>query len=209
MDSGSTDETPHVARRLGARVIFQSSLRFPGRGVSMRDGFYLSTGEVIVYISTDASDIDEEFIENLYTPILSGEADLVKYSFSVKSSSFTENTIRSLLERFYPGLAKISQLAAREFAGLRKALQVVEWEFGWGSEIGVLLDVYRAGMRIMEIKYRSRDREIKRHELPDEALLEIIEIIVKRALRDHLINQSDADTLLAEYKKLISKERKE
>ncbi|MCC6061533.1 MAG: glycosyltransferase [Desulfurococcales archaeon] len=202
VDGGSIDKTPEIARRLGAKVIYQSILRYPGKGIAMRDGFYYSTGEIITFFDADIKNISSDFIKGLYQPILDGEADFVKGSFGRKAGRVTELVAKPLLRMFYPELSKYSQPLSGEIAGLRKAFEIVEWEPGWGVDIGILIDVYRAGLRIIEKDLGFKDHDMKPLELLTEMAYEVAETILRRAVRDGKITSEEMKTLLKQYSEI-------
>ncbi|MEZ0290082.1 MAG: glycosyltransferase [Sulfolobales archaeon] len=202
VDGGSVDKTPEIARRLGAKVVYQSQYRYPGKGIAMRDGFYYSTGEIVVYVDADIKNISEEFLRRLFQPILDGVADFVKGAFARRAGRVTELVAKPLLRLFYPELSKFSQPLSGEIAGLRKAFEVVEWEPGWGVDIGILIDVYRAGLRVVEIDLGFKEHDMKPLEMLTEMAYEVAETIIRRALRDKKITVSEAEKLLSEYKKI-------
>ncbi len=49
VDGGSTDETPHIARRHGADVVSST----PGRGVQLRAGGHVASGDWLLFIHAD------------------------------------------------------------------------------------------------------------------------------------------------------------
>lgn len=202
VDGGSVDKTPEIARRLGAKLVYQSQYRYPGKGIAMRDGFYYSTGEIVVYVDADIKNISEEFLRRLFQPILDGVADFVKGAFARRAGRVTELVAKPLLRLFYPELSKFSQPLSGEIAGLRKAFEVVEWEPGWGVDIGILIDVYRAGLRVVEIDLGFKEHDMKPLEMLTEMAYEVAETIIRRALRDKKITVSEAEKLLSEYKKI-------
>lgn len=199
VDGGSSDGTPDIARRMGARVIYQSILRYPGKGIAMRDGFYYSSGEIVAYIDADIKNISPEFIEGLYRPILDGEAEFVKGAFAREAGRVTELVAKPLLRMFYPELTRFSQPLSGEIAGVRKAFEVVEWEAGWGVDVGILIDVYKAGIRIVEKNLGFKDHDMKPLEMLTEMAYEVAEAILKRAVRDGKISVDEANRLLMEY----------
>ncbi len=72
-DNGSTDGTPDVAVRLGARVVHQPQR---GYGAAYLAGIPAATGDIIVTLDGDASYPPEE-IGRMIAPILAGKADFV------------------------------------------------------------------------------------------------------------------------------------
>jgi len=168
----------------------------------MRDGFYYSTGEIITFFDADIKNISSDFIKGLYQPILDGEADFVKGSFGRKAGRVTELVAKPLLRMFYPELSKYFQPLSGEIAGLRKAFEIVEWEPGWGVDIGILIDVYRAGLRIIEKDLGFKDHDMKPLELLTEMAYEVAETILRRAVRDGKITSEEMKTLLKQYSEI-------
>ncbi|MEM4965360.1 MAG: glycosyltransferase [Sulfolobales archaeon] len=202
VDGGSSDRTPQIAEKLGARVIFQSLYRYPGKGIAMRDGFYYSTGEIIVYVDADIRNISEDFIKSLYQPILDAEADFVKGSFTRKSDRITELVAKPLLRILYPELIRFTHPLSGEIAGLRKSFEVVEWDPGWGVDIGILIDVYKAGLKILEKNLGFKDHKIKTPEMLTEMAYEVAEAIIRRAVRDRKLTAVEAEKLLEKYQNI-------
>lgn len=79
VNDGSTDGT---AKILGELLNF-SSLKYialpenKGKGYAMATGVENSTGEIIVFIDADLSNLKEEHFEQLISPIFNNEADMV------------------------------------------------------------------------------------------------------------------------------------
>jgi glycosyltransferase involved in cell wall biosynthesis len=189
VDGGSTDNTIDVALKENARVIIQSNLVYPGKGVAMRDGAYLSSGDIIVFADIDIANLTPQFIEKLYMPIMMGEAEFVKGCFERAAGRVTELVAKPLLRMFYPELARFKQPLSGEIAGLRKIFYQVEFENGWGVDVGLLIDLYRIGVRIVEVDLGFKEHEMKPlHALTDMAY-QVAEAILKRAVRDIKIDE--------------------
>jgi glycosyltransferase involved in cell wall biosynthesis len=79
VNDGSTDG---MAKILG-ELKFLPSLKYialpvnKGKGYAMATGIENSTGEIIVFIDADLSNLKEEHFEQLITPVFSNEADMV------------------------------------------------------------------------------------------------------------------------------------
>jgi len=192
-----------TAKRLGAEVIYQSFHGYPRRGVSMRDGFYLSTGEVIMYVDADLGVVDEKILSEIYSPILSGEADYVRGVFPGVSSKLINEIVKHLADHFYPEIAKISHYFSKIQAGLRKIFENTEWDLGWGVELLILINTFKYGLRVVEKDLSLKGREVKLFEIGSDAIYELIETIVKKALRDKKITGDEAEELLNKYRLLI------
>jgi len=189
VDGGSSDNTVEVALKEGARVIIQSNLVYPGKGVAMRDGAYFSSGDIIVFVDIDITNLTPQFIEKLYTPIIRGEAEFVKGCFGRAAGRVTELVAKPLLRMFYPELARFKQPLSGEIAGLRRVFYQVEFEDGWGVDIGLLIDLHRKGVKIVEEDLGFKEHEMKPlHALTDMAY-QVAEAILKRAIRDMKIDE--------------------
>jgi glycosyltransferase involved in cell wall biosynthesis len=79
VNDGSTDGTANILSELH----FLPSLKYialpenKGKGYAMATGIENSTGEIIVFIDADLSNLKEEHFEQLITPVFSKEADMV------------------------------------------------------------------------------------------------------------------------------------
>ncbi|MGC9149023.1 MAG: glycosyltransferase [Sulfolobales archaeon] len=203
VNQSSNRDIYNTAKRLGAEVIYQSFHGYPRRGVSMRDGFYFSTGEVIMYLDADIGVVDEKVLSEIYSPILSSEADYVRGVVSKESNKLINESIRSLLKYLYPEIAGFSQYLSKIQAGLRKIFETVEWDLGWGAEILILINTLKHSLRVIEKDLGLKIREVKSSEINSDVAYELIETIIKKALRDKKIKENEAEELLNKYKLLI------
>lgn len=196
VDGGSTDNTREIARSLKAEVIVQSNLKYPGKGIAMRDGYYYSNGDILVYIDADIKNISVGFIEGLYMPIIANEADFVKGAFERAAGRVTELVAKPLLRLFYPELSHFRQPLSGEIAGRRAVFKHVDWPDNWGVDIAILIDVYRAGFRIREVDLGYKDHDMKPLALLNEMSYEVARTILERAARDGKIKIGEIETLL-------------
>ncbi len=203
IDGNSSDGTPERARKAGAKVFRQSVLKYPGKGIAMRDGFYASRGDIIVYLDADIKNLEPEMIEWLYEPILRGEADFVKGSFKRKAGRVTELVAKPLLRVFYPELAKFEQPLSGEIAGHRRVFEAVEWVDGWGVDIALLIDIYEKGFRIVERNIGFKDHDMKPLRLLTEMAYEVAKTIIDRAIRDGRIFGVDEVYAMRMYRKAV------
>lgn len=196
VDGGSRDKTLEIAKREGAKVIVQSDLIYPGKGVAMRDGAYLASGDVLVYLDVDIRNMTPEFIERLAEPVVNGEAEFVKGCFERAAGRVTELVAKPLLRMFYPDLARFKQPLSGEIAGLRTIFYKVGFERGWGVDVGLLIDFYKLGARIVERDIGYKDHDMKPlHALTDMAY-EVAGAILRRAIRDQKADPEWAEKYL-------------
>ncbi|MEM3819690.1 MAG: dolichyl-phosphate-mannose-protein mannosyltransferase, partial [Nitrososphaerota archaeon] len=148
-----------------------------------------SSGDIVVFVDIDVTNLTPQFIEKLYMPIMREKAEFVKGCFERAAGRVTELVAKPLLRMFYPELAKFKQPLSGEIAGLRKIFYQVEFESGWGVDVGLLIDLYIQGVKIVEENLGFKEHEMKPlHSLTDMAY-QVAEAILKRALRDKKIDE--------------------
>ena len=155
VDSNSTDGTPEIAAKMGARVIPEPRR---GYGRACLTGMAAANSpDVIVFLDGDYSDRPSE-LPILLAPIIEGRADITLGSRLRERSStgalpwhqvFGNRLAASLIRLFY-GL-KISDLgpfrAGR--ADVLHALALEETTYGWAVEM--ILKGALAGFRVVEV----------------------------------------------------------
>jgi len=159
MDSGSTDRTRELARKVGARVYLGSEClpeygTILGKGENLWKSIYLLEGDIIVWVDADIKNIHPKFVYGTVGPLL--EYDYLKYvkafyerplvvAKKMRTSGggrVTEILVRPLLANFYPELSGFMQPLSGEYAGRRDILETVPFRVGYGVEIGLLIDIY-------------------------------------------------------------------
>ena len=155
VDSNSTDGTPEIAARLGARVI-QEPRR--GYGQACLTGLAAANSpDIVVFLDGDYSDRPSE-LPVLLAPIIEGRADITLGSRLHRGNSadalpwhqVVGNRLAAFLIRILYGL-KISDLgpfrAAR--ADVLRKLALEETTYGWAVEM--VLKGALGGFRIVEV----------------------------------------------------------
>jgi len=157
----STDETAEIARRLGAEVHDQSALMpdqgpVAGKGDAMWRALSVLTGDVVVYLDADSEDLGEHYACGLAGPVACGGEIRFTKGFYRRpfrlgdvampdgGGRVTELTARPLLNRFFPELAGFVQPLAGEIAARRDLLESLPFTTGYGVDIGLLIDAWRA-----------------------------------------------------------------
>jgi glycosyltransferase involved in cell wall biosynthesis len=163
VDGGSRDDTVAVARAAGAHVIVEPR---SGYGAACLAGTHAAAPDcsVVAFMDGDGSD-DPDDLTRIVAPIVVGEADFVIGS-----------RVRGPRE---PGSLGVHQLLAGRVAGLLnqllygvrytdmgplrairrdalEALQMQERAYGWNLEMQ--MRAARAGLRILELPVRHRNR---------------------------------------------------
>ncbi|MHC1589990.1 MAG: glycosyltransferase [Candidatus Hecatellaceae archaeon] len=196
VDGGSTDGTIREALKAKAKTIIQSKLVYPGKGVAMRDGAYYASGDIVVFLDVDIKNMAPSFVEKLAEPIMRKEAEFVKGCFEREAGRVTELVAKPLLKIFYPELASFRQPLSGEIAGLRKTFYEVEFEEGWGVDVGLLIDMHRLGRPVTEIDIGFKDHEMKPLPHLTDMAHQVADAILKRAVEDGRIDRRAAEARL-------------
>jgi glucosyl-3-phosphoglycerate synthase len=157
----STDDTPAIARRLGAEVYDQSELDpahgpVLGKGDAMWRALPVLTGDVVCFLDADSEHFGAHYACGLLGPLLCSRAPEIEFvkgfyrrPFRVggvtlpgEGGRVTELTARPLLNLFYPELAAIAQPLAGEIAARRSLLERLPFVTGYGVDIALLIDAY-------------------------------------------------------------------
>ena len=164
IDSGSDDATREVARAFGAEVypaaeILPECGDHRGKGENLWKAIYQLSGDVIVYVDADISNIHPRFVYGLVGPLLNmPEVSYVKgfYDRPLAESGglrptgggrVTEILVRPLFALFFPELSALIQPLSGEYAVRRKVLEQIPFPVGYGVETSHIIDVYhRWGM---------------------------------------------------------------
>jgi glycosyltransferase involved in cell wall biosynthesis len=153
VDSNSTDGTPEIASKMGARVLHEPRR---GYGRACLTGLAAaSSPDVVVFLDGDYSDRPDE-LPLLLSPIIDGRADITLGSRLQRSAAALPwhqafgNRLAAGLIRFLYGV-RISDLgpfrAGR--ADVLRALALEETTYGWAVEM--ILKGALAGFRVIEV----------------------------------------------------------
>lgn len=158
IDSGSEDATLEVASSFGADVYLADDIlpeleAKKGKGENLWKAIYQLTGDIIVYVDADISNIHPRFVYGLVGPLIyRDEIQYVKafydrplaVSGNVRPSGggrVTEILIRPLFSLFFPELTGIIQPLSGEYAVRRDVLEQIHFPIGYGVETSHLIDV--------------------------------------------------------------------
>lgn len=148
VDDCSVDQTAALALQAGATVIASTML---GKGASMADAVRAARHDIVVFLDGDLAGLRPGIISDLVRPLIKGEADFVKARFGRGGGRVTELTAKPMLKVFFPELAHFSQPLGGVIAARRCLLTQMEMEDGYGVDIGLLIDVWRSGGKLLEV----------------------------------------------------------
>ncbi len=161
VDGGSRDGTADVAERAGASVVQELQLMpeigpVLGKGDAMWRALSVLSGELIVFLDADSEGFSEHFATGLLgslvcEPQVSFVKAFYRRPFEHEGISLPEGggrvnhlMARPALSLFYPELAAVRQPLAGEIAARRELLERIPFSTGYGVEIAMLIDVWRA-----------------------------------------------------------------
>jgi len=163
-DDGSSDMTGEIAERLGAEVVRHE--RNLGKGAAIRSLFDFSKrlgADIVVTLDADGQH-DPDEIPKLLEPILSGKADIVIGSRSLKGSEMPR--YRSIGRRALDqatvaaGHVKVADTQSGFRAYSKEAVESLEvTEFGIGVDSEILMKA--EGLRLAEVPVGCKYRGVK------------------------------------------------
>lgn len=156
----SVDETPAIARRLGAEVHAQNSLRREfgpvlGKGDAMWRALSVLTGELICFLDADSEGVGPHYVRGLLGPLITDPAIAFVKGFYRRplrvggtvlpsgGGRVTTLTARPALRLFYPELGCVEQPLAGEIAARRELLEQLPFVTGYGVDVALLVDSYQ------------------------------------------------------------------
>jgi len=159
IDSGSEDRTLEVAASFGADTYYSGDI-LPqagfkrGKGENLWKAIHQLTGDVIVYVDADITNIHPRFVYGLVAPLIyRPQIKYVKAFYDrplatsggvrpIGGGRVTEILVRPLFSLFFPELAGIIQPLSGEYAVRREVLEQIPFPIGYGVETAHLMDVY-------------------------------------------------------------------
>ncbi|MCP1387389.1 glucosyl-3-phosphoglycerate synthase [Corynebacterium sp. TA-R-1] len=152
IDSDSGDATAREARAAGAQVLNWREIDprepWPGKGEALWRGVRAASGETVVFVDADVTNVQPSWIDALAAPFAAPAVHLVKASYERTPGAdgrgggrVTELTAKPLLNLYFPELGHIDQPLAGEYAIRRATALELPFVAGYGVEAGLLIDV--------------------------------------------------------------------
>jgi glucosyl-3-phosphoglycerate synthase len=164
VDAASRDGTVRIAERAGARVLQEGELAQDlvpthpvlGKGDAMWRALPALSGELIVFLDADSEGFSEHFAAGLLGPLVCERG--VRFVKAYYRRPFEHDGVslpegggrvnhllaRPALSLLYPELAAVRQPLAGEVAATRELLERLPFVTGYGVEIAMLIDAWRA-----------------------------------------------------------------
>ncbi|MBK6383664.1 MAG: HAD-IB family phosphatase [Chitinophagaceae bacterium] len=178
VDDKSMDNTVAEARKEGATVITSTKL---GKGSSMRDGILLAKNEIIAFLDADIISYSKDVVELLTEPIVKDKTDFVKSYFTRQAGRVTELVAKPLLSILYPSFPNFKQPLSGMIAGKKSLFSKIEFEEGYGVDIGILIDMHNLGARITEVSIGNIENRMQPLEQLGKMSHEIARAIMKKS----------------------------
>jgi glucosyl-3-phosphoglycerate synthase len=197
LDGGSDDDTVEVALQFGIRSLHIPSVQpelgpVLGKGDSLYRGVHTVPADWYVFLDADLGNISLDHIIALTKHIGAPGISFVKGGFvrvdehgvprEIPAGRVTELVGRPLLRRVAPGLTGLSQPLSGQVAIEGNLAQSLSFVTGYGVEIAMLIDVFRAvgAEGIVEADMGCINNRYK----PDDALEEVRDqVLAGAALR--------------------------
>jgi glucosyl-3-phosphoglycerate synthase len=223
LDAGSQDGTAEIAARAGAEVRQESEL-LPGQGpvLGKGDAMWRSLtaleGDVVCFLDADSEHFSAHFATGLLGALLcEPDVAFVKAFYrrplaspppggppstgeaSEGGGRVNHLTARPALALLYPELAQIRQPLAGEVAARRELLERLPFATGYGVEVAMLIDAWRA-VGIEQIAQVDLDEHYNRHkplaELAPMALT-VLATIARRVELEGRLAPGEPDAIAA------------
>ncbi|HLP50240.1 MAG TPA: HAD-IB family phosphatase [Chitinophagales bacterium] len=178
VDDKSKDRTVAIAHEHGARVITSTKL---GKGVSMKEGILCAGNETVAFLDGDIDPYPEHCIKLLTEPILQGEVDFVKSSFSRNAGRVTELVAKPLMSIFFPDLVRFSQPLSGMIAGRKSVLAQLDFRDDYGVDIGILIDMHLQNVRMKEVEIGYIENKSKPWQALGKMSKEVAQTIIMKA----------------------------
>jgi glucosyl-3-phosphoglycerate synthase len=165
LDAGSRDGTARIAEQAGARVLQEAELVTEagpvlGKGDAMWRSLGSLEGELVCFLDADTEAFSAHFATGLLGALVCEPEVCFAKAFYRRplaapgepagqgGGRVNHLTARPSLALFYPQLASVRQPLAGEIAARRDLLESLPFVTGYGVEIAMLIDVWRAvGLR--------------------------------------------------------------
>lgn len=178
VDDKSIDDTVIISREAGAKVITSTKL---GKGSSMKDGVLVAQNEYILFLDADITTYPLDIVELLCKPLLNNEADFTKSYFTRQAGRVTELVAKPLLSILYPDFPNFTQPLSGMIAGKTSLFKQMEFEEGYGVDIGILIDMYKLNARIAEVNIGAIENRMQPLEQLGKMSKEVASTILKKS----------------------------
>ncbi|MFN2519491.1 MAG: glucosyl-3-phosphoglycerate synthase [Candidatus Limnocylindria bacterium] len=199
IDSGSDDRTREIGRAEGVPVFVHQEVlpemgAHRGKGEALWKSLHVLTGDIVIWIDTDISNIHPKFVYGILGPLLMRpEIAFVKAFYrrplhlggelqATGGGRVTELSARPILNLFFPELSGMVQPLSGEQGGRRSLLEQLPFFTGYGVETGLLIDILqRAGLSaIAQVDMKQRIHRNQSLYALSKMSFEILQVALRR-----------------------------
>ena len=185
IDDCSTDNTASLAEQYGVKVI-----RLPrniGKGGALNRGLEEVSCGIVAFLDADLKDTSRE-VEKLIRPVLENKADMTIAQFSSPRKKGGFGLVTNLARmglKLMTGLTLHSPLSGQRVLKF-EVLEAVHKKVasGFGVEVGLTIDVHRAGFRIKEIPvsmtHAETGRDIKGFMHRGKQFFDVLTVLINK-----------------------------
>ncbi|MGB4219527.1 MAG: glycosyltransferase family 2 protein [Bacillota bacterium] len=163
VDDGSDDDTVQKARSMGAHVIRMTEQS--GKGAAVRRGLdYLSDCPFVLLLDADLGDTSAQ-AWRLLRPVINGSADVTVARFSRQAAGSGFGIVKAVARTAVSILAgaRVESVLSGQRALSQKALKSVSrFDDGYGLETGMIIDLLRHGMKVVEVDVDMKHKDYGR-----------------------------------------------
>lgn len=218
IDSGSSDQTRHIARSYDVPVycaddILPRLTKFKGKGENLWKALYVTHGDIIIYIDADIKNIHHRFAYGLLGPLLMSDHIRFSKAFYDRPIAVGENqwrptgggrvtelVTRPLFSTFMPDLTQFLQPLSGEYAGYRSIFEQIPFHVGYGVETGMLIDIHEKwGLQVMA----QVDLDRRVHKNQDTKALGRMAFVIMKTFFSRLQQLDRVDIKQETFKEMI------
>lgn len=148
----------------------------------MKEGLQYAANSVIVFLDADITTYPPNIIQLLTDPVIKDKADFCKSYFSRQAGRVTELLVKPLLSILYPSFPLFIQPLSGMIAGKRDYFESIEFEDGYGVDIGILIDMHQMGARIREVYIGHIENAMHPLEVLGKMSREVATVILKKCI---------------------------
>jgi glucosyl-3-phosphoglycerate synthase len=204
VDSRSDDATREIVRREGVPLYVHDEIlpecgTYRGKGEALWKSLHVTTGDLVVWVDTDVSNMHPKFVYGILGPLLlRPEIHFVKAFYqrpidiggelhATGGGRVTELAARPMLNLFFPELSGLVQPLSGEQGGRRALLEQLPFFTGYGVEIGLLIDtLQRAGVdAIAQVDMKQRIHRNQSLLALSKMSFEILQVALRRVGEAH------------------------
>ncbi|MEW5707130.1 MAG: glycosyltransferase family 2 protein [Actinomycetota bacterium] len=187
VDDGSIDRTAEIAEQEGAQVIRIG--KNIGKGKALQSAIQYINEDIILFLDGDLGDCAVE-AEKILKPVLNDEADMAIADFPKANRAgglgFAKGLGFKAIKKFTG--AEMKEPLSGQRAVKTEAVKGLEFESGYGLEVGMTIDVLRKGYHVIEVPvnmtHRETGRDLAGFAHRGKQFLDILRVILRRVFTD-------------------------